>query len=178
MRLRFLFIYSFALSLCSGALAQADPKAAHPNTPVKATLADVSWLIGDWEGQDSVGDRVIERWLPPIDGVMVGTFVQTKRDTEKKVSIDWSELSHLREQDGTLTLYTLTMQAGFELEEATTHRRPALSVKPCKLEFKELVMECSNPKQPGSGLTVTYGEDFMNDGTGVYIVRYKKAGGY
>ena len=38
-----------------------------------ASLADLSWLVGSWEG-DAFGGRAEEVWLPASGGSMAGTF--------------------------------------------------------------------------------------------------------
>lgn len=152
---------------------QVPPEAA---LLVPASLAEVTWLIGDWEGRDSRGKKAVERWLPPIGHTMVGTFVQTGRGPDGEVAIDWAEHMHLREEAGTLVLNVMTMQARQETHDPLPSRKPLLTIATCMVQFENLTIECSDPLKPGAGLTVTYGEDFMGDGTGVYVIQYKKAG--
>jgi hypothetical protein len=44
-------------------------------TPVKATLADFHWLVGEWTGS-GMGGESQELWAPPAGGAMMGMFRQ------------------------------------------------------------------------------------------------------
>jgi len=41
-----------------------------------ATLDQVVWLVGQWNGDGIGGAPAMESWLPPTGRTMVGTFVQ------------------------------------------------------------------------------------------------------
>jgi len=67
-------------------------------TPL-ATLADLSWLAGHWEGK--LGPMTAEQqWMPPRNGTMQGFFRLT--DTEKTIVI---ELFTIRETPGGIEFY-------------------------------------------------------------------------
>lgn len=51
--------------------APAAPQAEGPRPP--ARIADVSWLVGAWEGE-GLGGTVDEVWSPAAGGAMVGHF--------------------------------------------------------------------------------------------------------
>ncbi len=50
----------------------AFPVGAQPQSPA-ATLADVAWLQGYWDGE-GMGGTVEDVWMPPRAGVMLGAF--------------------------------------------------------------------------------------------------------
>ena len=60
--------------LALGAFAAA----AQPQSP-PATLADVAWLQGYWDGE-GMGGTVEDIWMPPRAGVMLGAFRLVKKD--------------------------------------------------------------------------------------------------
>jgi hypothetical protein len=47
--------------------------------PPAATIADVAWLQGYWEGE-GMGGSVEDIWMPPRAGVMLGAFRLVKKD--------------------------------------------------------------------------------------------------
>lgn len=61
---------------CAALLAL--PAAAQAPSP-SATLADVAWLQGYWEGE-GMGGSVEDIWMPPRAGVMLGAFRLVKKD--------------------------------------------------------------------------------------------------
>jgi hypothetical protein len=101
-----------ASSLVAGAYAQSrvtehtyrlDDGAARP----AATLADVSWLVGDWVG-DAFGDRFEEVWNPPSAGSMVGMFKLLDGD-----AVVFYEIMLLVEEEGSLALKVKHFDADF-----------------------------------------------------------------
>ena len=70
--------------------------AQRPTTTEKASLADLSWLSGCWEGRQ--GEAVIDEvWSKPGGGSMIG-FGRTVK-ANKTTSFEFMQF---REQDGTL----------------------------------------------------------------------------
>lgn len=61
------------------AFAQETRSAAPGATPPRATLADLSWLVGIWEGQ-GISGPAREIYLPPMGGQMSGHFTQSRGD--------------------------------------------------------------------------------------------------
>ena len=92
-----------ALLLSSAAFAQS-PRTEHtfklddPDVRPPATLEDVSWLVGSWEGE-AFGSTFEEVWNPPSAGSMVGFF---KVISDEHVS--FYELLLLVEEEGSLSL--------------------------------------------------------------------------
>lgn len=169
----------FALMLAPVlASAQAVPavearQAEPPTEPPRATLEDVTWLVGSWEGTDSEGDRVIERWLPPIGKLMVGTFVQTVRTESGEIGVESTEHMHLWEEGGTLHFASMSIEMG---ADPMIGRRKLVAIKPCELQFEDMTMRCSDPEQPGTGLVVVFPPDEWSSEKEDYIITYTKAG--
>ncbi|MFN0140634.1 MAG: DUF6265 family protein [Pyrinomonadaceae bacterium] len=73
-------------------------KLAAGTVAAKATLADVSWLIGSWSGT-GLGGVSEEIWSRPADGAMMGTYRLVKNG--KTV---FYEFMLLTETEGTIVL--------------------------------------------------------------------------
>ena len=92
-----------ALLLSSAAFAQS-PRTEHtfklddPDVRPPATLEDVSWLVGSWEGE-AFGATFEEVWNPPSAGSMVGFFKVINDD-----EVSFYELLLLVEEEGSLSL--------------------------------------------------------------------------
>ena len=80
------------------------PTANHSGNPQAdtrhggATLADVSWLVGSWEGE-AFGGTFEEVWNPPSKGSMVGFFKFMGDE-----AVAFYELLLLVEEEGSLSL--------------------------------------------------------------------------
>jgi hypothetical protein len=59
--------------------AQETRSAVPGAPPPPATLADLAWLVGIWEGQGITGPAR-EIYLPPMGGQMAGHFTQSRGD--------------------------------------------------------------------------------------------------
>jgi len=73
--------FLLALLLCTSApvLAQETRSATPGATPPPATLADLAWLVGSWEGQ-GISGPARETYMPAMGGQMAGHFIQTRGD--------------------------------------------------------------------------------------------------
>jgi hypothetical protein len=65
---------------------------------LEATLADVAWLVGSWEGE-AFGSQFEEVWNPESAGSMVGLFKLMKDD-----QVNFYELMVIVEEEGSLSL--------------------------------------------------------------------------
>ncbi len=65
-----------------------------------ASLADLSWMVGAWEGEGIARAPAVEAYSPPAGGAMPGHFRQNKPDG----SVLFYELLAFVERDGTLFL--------------------------------------------------------------------------
>lgn len=69
-----------------------------PTERPKATLADVSLLVGHWQGE-FLGAMAEEVWLPPAGGSMVGVFRLYKGD-----KVQFYEIMTLVEEEGSVSI--------------------------------------------------------------------------
>ena len=76
-----------------------SPAAALAVTSPPATLADLSWLAGSWEGEGIDGAPALEAYASPAGGQMVGHFRQLNRDG----SVMFYELITIVEEGGSLS---------------------------------------------------------------------------
>lgn len=91
------------LFLAGSALAQS-PRTEHtfklddPDVRPPATLEDVTWLAGSWEGE-GFGMSFEEVWNPPSAGSMIGLFKVMQGD-----DVAFYEILLLVEEEGSLSL--------------------------------------------------------------------------
>ncbi len=78
----------------TGSLVAPNPNTEHTlrledaaHAPA-ASLADVAWLVGSWEGQ-AFGGRVEEVWAPASGGTMVGLFKLLTDGSPTMYEIAW-----------------------------------------------------------------------------------------
>lgn len=64
----------------------------------KATLSDIKWLAGHWQGE-AFGGMVEEIWAPPAGNSMMGTFKLVVDDV-----VQFYEIETISEENGTLLL--------------------------------------------------------------------------
>ena len=89
--------------LAQSALAQSQ-RTEHtyalddPDNRPAATLADVSWLVGNWSGE-AFGSQFESHWNSPSAGSMVGFFKLMNGD-----AVNFYELLLLVEEEGSLSL--------------------------------------------------------------------------
>lgn len=88
-----LLLLTFSLS----AFSQKTMSLGDKNSP-KATLSDVAWIAGSWEG-NAFGGQVQEVWSPPLGDSMMCAF---KLVVDGKV--EFYELCQIREENGSLVL--------------------------------------------------------------------------
>ncbi len=97
-------LLSLILCLTVGTAAAQTQRTAHtyaldnPSERPAATLDDVAWLVGSWEGE-AFGGHFEEVWNPPSAGSMVGMFKTLEGDT-----VGFYELLLLVEEQGSLSL--------------------------------------------------------------------------
>lgn len=105
-----------------------------------ASIDELGWLIGQWEGNGIEGAPAMESWLPPSGGTMVGTFVQETTDG----AIMFSEHMYLAQQDGSLVLKLKHFNAdltGWEEKDGMVSFR-LLALEPCAAYFNALTLRC------------------------------------
>lgn len=87
------FMKAFTVSLAA-LLMSAGPVHAAPS----ASLKDLGWLTGSWEGEGIEGAPALEAYAPAAGGQMVGHFRQLNSDG----SVMFYELITIVEKDGAL----------------------------------------------------------------------------
>ena len=91
-------ILAAALFCAAAAPAQNIRSLASGAKRPAASIADVAWMAGQWEGE-GLGGRSIETISPPVAGQMAGHFQQVK---DGKIS--FYEIYQFVEKDGSLLL--------------------------------------------------------------------------
>ncbi len=90
----------FILFICSASLIQAQNTLSFGEgmTSPQATLTNIQWLSGHWQGE-AFGGIAEEIWSPPAGGSMMFTF---RLVSEGQIS--FYEFGHILETNGTLIL--------------------------------------------------------------------------
>ena len=135
-----------------------------------ATLDQVDWLIGQWEGEGIRGAPAMESWLKPIGGTMVGTFVQEDADG----TIMFTEHMYLMQESGTLVLRLKHFNAdltGWEEKDGMLTFR-LVAIEPCAAYFNALTLRCADKEKPGEGMVAAVR---MQSG-GELVFRFNSAG--
>ncbi len=78
-----------------------------PENRPAATLDDVAWMVGNWEGE-AFGQTFEEHWNPPSAGSMIGFFKLMSGD-----DVSFYELLLLVEEEGSLSLKVKHFNADF-----------------------------------------------------------------
>ena len=86
------------LAFAQTAVTEHTVRLDDPEKRPAATLADVSWLVGSWEGE-AFGGTFEEVWNPPSKGSMVGFFKFMGDE-----AVAFYELMLLVEEEGSLSL--------------------------------------------------------------------------
>ena len=66
-------VFATQLAAAQSQRTQHTFKLDDPDSRPTATLADVSWLVGNWSGE-AFGNTFEEGWNPPSAGSMIGFF--------------------------------------------------------------------------------------------------------
>lgn len=115
-----------------------------------ATLDTMDWLVGQWVGEGIQGAPAMESWLPPMGGIMVGTFVQENTDG----TIMFTEHLYLMAEGGSLVLklkhFNADLTGWEEKDDMLTFR--LVAVEPCAAYFNALTLRCAEADRPGEGL--------------------------
>lgn len=132
------------------ALAMAAPLAAQETrvgeqgfTSPPATIHQMLWLEGLWQGEGIEGARATENWLPPTGTTMVGTFIQQTAEG----GIMFSEHMHIIEEGGSLVLKLKHFNAdltGWEDKDGMVTFR-LLGTEFCAAYFSGLTLRCDGP---------------------------------
>ncbi len=131
---------ALALAISSPASGQETRIAPEGHEPPPAEIEQMDWLVGQWDGSGIGDNRAMESWLPPSEGTMVGTFVQTADSG----GIQFTEHLYLMEEDGSLVLrlkhFNDDLTGWEERDEMLTFRLVAM--EECAAFFHALTLRC------------------------------------
>ena len=108
-----------------------------------ATLEDVSWISGHWQGE-AFGGIAEEIWSPPLGGSMMFVFKLVK---DNKVS--FYEIGHIQQVNHTLILQLKHFQGnlkGWEEKDATVDFK-LVKLEKNKVFFEGFTMELVNENE-------------------------------
>lgn len=129
------------------------PITAHAAPP--ATLADVAWLEGSWEGEGIEGAPALEAYAPAAGGQMVGHFRQLNKDG----TVMFYELITIVEEGSSLAYRLKHFNAdltGWEEKDKVTSF-PLTERKGDRLDFSGLVYERTGKNTMTASVTVKEG---------------------
>lgn len=135
-----------ALALFAAAVPAAaqETQAGAPNIPSPpATIHQMGWLEGLWQGEGIAGAPATESWLPATGPTMVGTFIQQTAEG----GIMFSEHMQIMEEGGSLVLRLKHFNAdltGWEDKEGMVTFR-LLALEHCLARFSGLTLRCDGP---------------------------------
>ena len=100
----------------------------------KATLTDITWLVGSWKGQ-AFGSSFEETWNPASNGSMVGMFKLLDED-----KVGFYELMLIVEEEGSLVLKVKHFNADFSgwEEKADYISFPLVKIEKAAVHFSGL----------------------------------------
>ncbi|MEL7190452.1 MAG: DUF6265 family protein [Pseudomonadota bacterium] len=160
-----------ALLTTQGASSQETRIGEEGFTSPPASLAQLDWLVGQWQGEGIGGAPAMESWLAPMGGTMVGTFVQ---ETDAG-AIMFTEHMYIVADDGSLTLklkhFNAELTSWEEKDDMVTFR--LVAIEDCAAYFNALTLRCADPARPGEGLVAAVR---MQEG-GELIFRFHPAAG-
>ena len=128
-------VFVFALIGSLALVARASAQDA------KATLADFTWLVGNWSGP-GLGGTSEEMWTTPVDGSMPGMFRLVKDG-----KVVFYELLTLTERNGGVVLRLKHFNAdltGWE-EKAQVLEFPLIKITPTEAHFTSMVFRHATP---------------------------------
>ncbi|ANU06680.1 DUF6265 family protein [Paraurantiacibacter namhicola] len=163
-------------ALAAPAAAQETRVLGEGEAPPAATLADVAWLQGQWQGEGIGGAPASESWLPATGPLMVGSFVQ--QDGEGGVM--FTEHMYIAETDGSLVVKLKHFDdqlVGWEDKEGMV-RFPLVAVEHCAAFFNGLTYRCLDADAgPESGLLVAVRMRQKDGSTSELVFRFYPLGG-
>lgn len=103
----------------------------------EATLDDIAWLAGHWQGE-AFGGITEEIWTPPLAGSMMGAFKLVSND-----EVNFYEIMTIRETGGTILLQLKHFHSdlkGWESQDETVNF-PLVKVTQGKIYFDDFTIE-------------------------------------
>ncbi|KAB7528952.1 hypothetical protein F8C76_13975 [Flagellimonas olearia] len=108
-----------------------------------ATLEDVSWISGHWQGE-AFGGIAEEIWSPPLGDSMMFVFKLVKDD-----KVSFYEIGHIQQVENTMILQLKHFQGnlkGWEEKDATVDFK-LVKVEKNKVFFEGFTMELVNENE-------------------------------
>ncbi|MDN3646982.1 DUF6265 family protein [Pontixanthobacter aestiaquae] len=134
-------ILASAALCCGNAIAAQETRVGKEGREAPdASMYELQWLIGQWQGEGIGGARAMESWLPPSGTTMVGTFVQETADG----AIHFTEHLYLMEENGSLVLKLKHFNAdltGWEEKDGMLSFQ-LVDIEPCAVFFNGLTLRC------------------------------------
>lgn len=134
-----------ALGLVAGGpLAAQETQVGEPGlTSPPATIDQMWWIEGLWQGEGIDAAPATENWLPPTGTTMVGTFIQQTAEGE----ILFTEHMQIMEEGGSLVLKLKHFNpdlTGWEEKDGMLTFR-LLALEHCAAYFGALTLRCDGP---------------------------------
>ncbi|MDC6387668.1 DUF6265 family protein [Maribacter sp. PR1] len=123
--------------VCLSITAQNTLSLEEGATSPKATLLDVEWMTGHWKGE-AFGGITEEIWSPPLGGSMMFSFKLVVNGM-----VNFYELGHIKEVDGTLLLQLKHFDGdlkGWEEKNDTVDFK-LVKLEPNKVFFDDFTLE-------------------------------------
>lgn len=150
----FVMALQLLVGIAPGQENQAEsPTDAKTSAPA-ATIDDVKWITGHWQGS-AMGGKFEETWNPPFAGSMVGMFKFAKNE-----QVEFYELLTIIEKDDSLLLRLKHFDKdlnGWE-EKDKSVEFPLLSLTETEAKFDGLVFKKINPSTMHIVVTVSQKE--------------------
>jgi len=135
-----------------------------------ASLADLSWLAGSWEGEGIEGAPALEAYAPAAGGQMVGHFRQLNKDG----SVMFYELITIVQEGGSLAYRLKHFNAdltGWEEKDKVT-AFPLSSATNGRWDFSGLVYQRSGPDTM-TATVVVHGDNGREE---TLVFRFRRTG--
>ena len=120
--------------------------------PPPATVEQMDWLLGQWQGEGIDGAPATESWIRGSDDTLVGTFVQQSHAG----GVMFTEHMVIAEERGSLVLKIKHFNpdlTGWEEKDAMV-TFPLVALDPCNAQFDGLTFFCTARDDPGQGLSI------------------------
>ena len=161
--LAFLFLVVFIQLSAQNTLKYSDLK-----TIAKASIEDVAWIAGYWQGS-ALGGTTEELWTPPLGSSMMGSF-KLVVDNE----VQFYELCTITEENETLLLRIKHFNSdlkGWE-EKDETEDFPLVKIEPNKVFFNNITFEKTS--ETSLNIYVIFKEDSGNETSMTFTYNLKK----
>lgn len=145
----------------NGVVGAAEPLTEHTyrlaagETAPAASLEDVGWFVGAWDGE-CFGKKCEEVWNPPSAGTMVGMFKLYGDD-----GVQFYELMLLTVEDGTLNMKIKHFNADFSAweDKADFVSFPLVALAPDAVHFRGLSFYRKGPDEIDIWIALKSGDE-------------------